>query len=116
MTALAERLRKKYFRGDHPYRIYERDVEAHLEPSHTLLDAGCGRTAPVLAKYRGRARRLIGVDLVDFDPAVEGMELYHCDLGAIPVEENCVDLMIARSVMEHVTDPAQVYREIHRGV
>jgi SAM-dependent methyltransferase len=114
MTALAQRLKDKYFSQDHPYKILEREVETLLKPCHTLLDAGCGRTAPVLVKYRGLARRLIGVDLVDFDPNVNGMELYNCDLGAIPIEENSVDVMMARSVMEHVTDPARVYSEIYR--
>ena len=114
MTELAQRLKDKHFTQDHPYQIFEREVEAHLDPAHTLLDAGCGRTAPILAKYRGKARRLIGVDLVEFDPGVEGLELYHCDLGAIPLEDGCVDVMMARSVMEHVTDPARVYSEIYR--
>lgn len=114
MTALAERLKDKYFPQDHPYRIFEREVERYLKPEHTLLDAGCGRTAPILEKYRNKARRLIGVDLVEFAPAAAGLELHHCDLGAMPVEENCVDVMMARSVMEHVTEPARVYRESYR--
>lgn len=114
MSALAQRLKDKYFGQDHPYRIFEREVETCLKSEHTLLDAGCGRTAPILSKYRGMARRLVGVDLVEFDPAVKGMELYHCDLGAIPLEDNSVDVVMSRSVMEHVTDPARVYGEIYR--
>ena len=114
MTALAQRLKDKYFQQDHPYRIFECEVDHYLEPGHTLLDAGCGRTAPILAKYRGKARRLIGVDVVDLNQTVEGLELYHCDLGEIPLDDSCVDLVMARSVMEHVTDPAKVYAEIYR--
>jgi len=114
MTALAQRLKDKYFRQDHPYRIFECEMEYYLKPEHTLLDAGCGRTAPILAKYKGKARRLIGVDLVEFGAAMPGLELYHSDLAAIPIEENCVDVMMARSVMEHVTDPARVYSESYR--
>lgn len=114
MTVLAQRLKDRYFGGDHPYRTFEREVESYLGPEHTLLDAGCGRTAPILSRYRGRARRLIGVDLVEFDPNVRGLELHRCDLGAIPLEDDCVDLIMARSVMEHVTDPARVYGEMHR--
>ena len=76
MTELTERLKERYFGDDeHPYRTFERTVERHLAPDQALLDAGCGRTAPVLAKYRGRARRLIGVDLVDFPASVPGVEL-----------------------------------------
>ena len=114
MTALAQRLKDKYFRQDHPYRIYECEVEKYLRPEHTLLDAGCGRTAPILEKYRGKARRLIGVDLVEFGAATPDLELYHCDLAEIPIEDNSVDVIMARSVMEHVTDPARVYSESYR--
>ena len=114
MTALAQRLKDKYFKQDHPYLIFEREVETSLKPWHTLLDAGCGRTAPVLDKYRKMASRLIGVDLVEFDPMVKEIELYHCNLATIPIEDNCVDIVMARSVMEHITDPALVYREMYR--
>ncbi len=114
MTALAQRLRRRYFGSAHPYHDFEREVERHLLPKHTLLDAGCGRTAPILAKYRGRARRLIGVDLVDFDKSLTDLELHHCDLASMPVASDSVDVVMARSVMEHVTDPAAVYAEIYR--
>lgn len=116
MTVLAQRLKDRYFRDDHPYQIFEREVEYHLRPDHTLLDAGCGRTAPILGKFRNRARRLIGVDLVDFAPVDDGLELHHGDLGAIPIEDSCVDIAMARSVMEHVTNPLRVYGEIHRAL
>lgn len=114
MTALAERLRDRYFRQDHPYRIFEREVERLLRSEHTLLDAGCGREAPVLSGFRGRARRLIGVDLVQFQAVKEGVELLNSDLGNIPLAEASVDLVMSRSVMEHVGDPASVYCEIFR--
>jgi SAM-dependent methyltransferase len=114
MSTLAHRLKDRYFQGDHPYCIFEREVDDRLRPDHVLLDAGCGRTAPILGKYRGRARRLIGVDLVDFDPTIQGLELHHSDLGALPLESGSVDVIMARSVMEHVTDPASVYREMYR--
>jgi ubiquinone/menaquinone biosynthesis C-methylase UbiE len=115
MTKLAERLLERYFGDDeHPYRTLERVVESQLRPEHTLLDAGCGRTAPVLVKYRGKARRLIGVDLVDFDAPVDGVELINCDLGDIPLPDATVDIVMCRSVMEHIENPAAVYREMHR--
>ena len=115
MTALAQYFKDRYFRQqDHPYRIFEREISRVLRPEHALLDAGCGRTAPILVQYRGRARRLIGVDLVEFDPSMQGLELYRGDLKAIPLESNCVDVVMARSVIEHVTEPALVFAEIHR--
>jgi SAM-dependent methyltransferase len=114
MTAFAQRLKDKYFPEDHPYRIFECEVESRLRPEHTLLDAGCGRAAPILSKYRGKARRLIGVDLVEFGTPPCDLELYHGDLATMPLDDGCVDLIMSRSVMEHVTDPAGVYREMYR--
>ena len=115
MTKLAERLQERFFgAAEHPYRTFEREVERLLRPEHTLLDAGCGRRAPVLEKYRTAAHRLIGVDLVAFDPAVKGIELYRTDLATLPIEDGCVDIVMSRSVMEHIEDPLRVYGEINR--
>lgn len=115
MTALSERLAERYFGNDeHPYRRLEREVARHLRPEDTLLDAGCGRAAPVLAKFRGKASRLIGVDLVDFDAPIDGVTLLNNDLGHLEVADSSVDIVMCRSVMEHVEDPAAVYREMHR--
>jgi len=115
MTELAQRYKDRYFADvEHPYRTFERIVGERLRPEHTLLDAGCGYTAPILSKFRGRAARLIGVDLVDFDRPLDGIELYRCDLAATALEASSVDVVMCRSVMEHVTEPLAVYREMHR--
>jgi ubiquinone/menaquinone biosynthesis C-methylase UbiE len=115
MRALAERLRTRFYGDDeHPYRIFQTEVANQLATGATLLDAGCGRTAPVLGRFRGRAARLIGVDLVDFRTDAEDLELYRGDLASIPVPDNCVDVVMARSVMEHVTQPREVYAEVFR--
>ena len=114
MTALAQRLKHKYFKDEHPYRVFEREVEHYLRPTHVLLDAGCGRSAPVLAKFTGRAGRLIGVDLVDFAHGLAGMELLNEDLGNTSLPSESVDLVMSRAVMEHITEPGRVYREIRR--
>jgi SAM-dependent methyltransferase len=53
---------------------------------------------------------LIGVDL----DAVPGVELLKQDLAHIPLASASVDVVMCRSVMEHVTDPAAVYAEIFR--
>jgi SAM-dependent methyltransferase len=118
LTELAERLRERYFGGQtHPYVVFEDTVSQLLRPEHTLLDAGCGRTAPVLVKYRGRADRLIGVDLVEFDAAAcAGLEVYKGDLVSIPVATSSVDVVMARSVMEHVEQPLETYREVFRAL
>jgi SAM-dependent methyltransferase len=115
MTELAERLKERYFGSDqHPYITFERKIDSLISSNDTLMDAGCGRTAPVLRKYRGKVRRLIGVDVVEFPSPIEGVELLNSDLARMPVMDQSVDVVISRSVMEHIADPANVYREIAR--
>lgn len=115
MTALANRLKDHFFRDeDHPYRLFEKKIHNLLKPENVLLDAGCGRTAPILSKFRGQARELIGVDLVDFTTNIEGITLIKGDLSNTGLPDNHVDLIMARSVMEHVADPCAVYKEMYR--
>lgn len=115
MTALANKLLTKYYGNTlHPYKLYEQQVERLLRPDSTLLDAGCGRTLPVLKKYQGRAQRLIGIELVEFTDTPQGIETYNADLANIPLPDACVDLIMSRSVFEHLTDPEAVYREFSR--
>lgn len=115
MSALSEKLQRKYYARDiHPYRVYEHRVDSLLKPGTTLLDAGCGRTVPVLRKYLGRATRLIGVELVEFKDIPYGIETYNADLAKLPLPDASVDLIMSRSVFEHLTDPDSVYREFSR--
>lgn len=116
MSALAERLRARFYAdAAHPYRLFERKVDALLGSGKgVLLDAGCGRTVPVLRTYLGRARRLIGIELVDFVDVPPGIETHKADLAALPVADVSVDLIMSRSVFEHLTEPAAVYREFAR--
>ncbi len=115
MTALAEKLLRKYYRdSEHPYSLFEERVGQLLRPDSVLLDAGCGRTVPVLRKFQGRAARLIGVELVDFTDVPPGIETHNSDLARLPLADASVDLIMSRSVFEHLIDPDSVYREFSR--
>mgnify|MGYP004701656237 CR=1 FL=1 len=115
MTALSEKLLRKYYSpGNHPYRLFEQRVDSLLTPNTVLLDAGCGRTVPVLRKYLGRARHLIGVELVEFTDVPDGIETHNSDLTQLPLPDASVDLIMSRSVFEHLVDPQSVYREFSR--
>jgi SAM-dependent methyltransferase len=115
MTSRVPSLIEKYF-GDweHPYRRFEREVDARIGPGCTLLDIGCGRTAPVLQKYRRRGLNLIGIDCVEFPTSIEGVELHNADITSTALPSSTVDVAMARSVIEHVSDPLGAYREIYR--
>lgn len=98
---------------EHPYRRLRRRLLDLARPGLTVLDAGCGHTAPNLQELRDSGARLIGVDLVRLEPQ-PGMELIEGDLARIPLPDASVDLIYSRSVMEHVVDPRAVYAEAAR--
>ncbi|MGH9785880.1 MAG: class I SAM-dependent methyltransferase, partial [Terriglobia bacterium] len=112
-----EGMLKRYYppRTD-PYRLFEREIGSHLQPNHTLLDAGCGRKAALLNFLAPRVVRAIGQDLVEFDASFGAgrVLLFRADLARVPLEPCSVDIVISRSVVEHLAEPAAVYRQIHR--
>ncbi len=116
ISPLAIRLRDRYYNNaSHPYRVFERHVQSLIGPqTQVLLDAGCGRTMPVLQKFQGKVPKLIGVELVDFTDVPAGIEAHNADLARLPVADSSVDLVMSRSVFEHLTDPAAVYAELAR--
>jgi SAM-dependent methyltransferase len=118
MSRPAEALIGRFFPFEsHPYRKIERAVRQRVRPGLCLLDAGCGRYAERLIRVCPGAARAIGVDLVEFTPdalAAPGIELHRGDLGALPLPDSSVDLIYSVSVMEHLENPATVYREVHR--
>lgn len=116
MTAMSDRLLRRFYADvPHPYRLFEDKIDALLPCGvRVLLDAGCGRTVPVLRKYLNRVERLIGVELVEFTDVPPGIEAFNVDLSALPLADASVDLIMSRSVFEHLTNPDAVYREFAR--
>jgi SAM-dependent methyltransferase len=115
-SSLSVRLRDRYYRSEeHPYRLFEQRVASLIGPrTQTLLDAGCGRTVPVLRTFLGKVPRLIGVELVAFTDVPDGIEVHNADLAHLPIPDSSVDLVMSRSVFEHLTDPEAVYAELAR--
>lgn len=108
-------LQKKFFKdSDHPYHKYERKVESTINKESVLLDAGCGRTAPILKKFAGKAKQLVGVDLEDPIGDLSDVQYIKGDISSIDLPDNSVDVVISRAVLEHVLDPDAVFKEISR--
>lgn len=117
MTQLAEKIKDLLFDGiPHPYRTLEAAIDEALRPGQVIVDAGCGFTAPVLTKYKNRGCRLIGIDLVDFKISDPDLELHKANLGQLPLPDDSVDIIYSRSVIEHVTNPDEVYGEFFRAL
>lgn len=117
MSSLTSKLMQRYYeRQGHPYRFFEREVERILhEGARVVLDAGCGRSAPVLEKLRAQPCLPIGMDVVDFkNPHADGIHLIQADIHKIPLGEETVECVFSRSVFEHLAAPEKVYAEIYR--
>ncbi|MDP3013799.1 MAG: class I SAM-dependent methyltransferase, partial [Candidatus Subteraquimicrobiales bacterium] len=118
MRRYSEILKEKFYGKGwlHPYKIFEQKIFDHVQPNATILDVGCGRTAPVLKKFVGLGRTLIGIDLCEFKAAGGNASPFFIksDATAISLKDNTVDLVISRSALEHLEKPDEVYREVYR--
>src|SRR5437588_9533384 len=108
-----ERLFEKYYAGRKFSRgQYQELIQEHVFPGARLLDAGCGRYLEFSREFSGNVQ-VIGIDLEEtldtrnarYPYAVRG------NLEHLPFESNHFDLIISRSVIEHLADPPQVFRE-----
>jgi SAM-dependent methyltransferase len=100
-------------------------INALLEPSFTVLDAGCGRGCLIvddpipfrqnLQTIKGKVQQVIGIDV---DP-VGKQNPYLDDFRMIdgnhwPVEDNSIDLCFSSHVVEHLPDPDAFFSEARR--
>lgn len=115
--SLTERLKEKFY-GDreHPYQTFERLIRESVTPRTVLLEAGCGRGAETLRRLARGVRTAIGIDLVDFPGPVRDASVHLCknDVCGMALRDASVDVVVARSVMEHLADPDAAYAEAAR--
>lgn len=100
----------------HPNRILERAIVSHLHPEASVLDIGCGRTAPNLVRLLDLADKLYGIDVIDFTVASDDrLRLFKNDVRDMnDIPDNSIDVAYSRAVMEHLESPERAYREIAR--
>ena len=93
------------FDNDGPLRqmIYEA-----TGPESRVLDAGAGAGDLFTYELKGKVAEMIGVDL---DPRVESNSQLdrglRADLTEIPLDDESVDVIFSRYVLEHVAEPAR---------
>jgi SAM-dependent methyltransferase len=113
----AERLKERLYGGrEHPYWTYERLIRDALTPRTVLLDAGCGRDAGTLRRLAPFAQAAIGIDRVEFSGQARASVVRVCqnDLCRMALRSSSVDVVVARSVMEHIALPDAAYAEVAR--
>jgi SAM-dependent methyltransferase len=96
-----------------------------ITPESVVLDYGAGRGKHIeneyghmarLASFRGRVKKVIGVDPDDAvfsNPTLD--EAFRMDpAGAIPLPDASVDIVFSCAVLEHVSNPEKTASEITR--
>jgi SAM-dependent methyltransferase len=117
MRSIAYKLRDRYYgNNDHPYRVYETTVKKHLNSHSVLLDAGCGREAGVLRKLIPFCEMSIGIDISSLSKQSRNEPIHFIvsDLENKALRDESIDIVVSRSVLEHIEDPLRVYQEIYR--
>jgi len=114
--ARCDELFRKYY-GNRKFHdtLYGEMIRKYLAPGQKVLDAGCGRYLKFCKDLSGTAS-MVGIDLetvleTDNRCAPFGVR---GDLGKLPFPSGHFDMVISRSVVEHLEDPPQVFREFSR--
>jgi SAM-dependent methyltransferase len=112
---------RERYRARHPNwrpatEVYESLIRQRLRPGACLLDLGCGRGG-VLEQLGDAVARPIGLD-PDWPSLREhrlpGLPRAVALAEALPLCDECVDLLVCSWVFEHLADPARALREIRR--
>ncbi len=111
-----EKLFDKYYAGRKFSRgQYKELIEQHVVSGGRLLDAGCGRDLEFSREFASDVQ-VIGVDLEEkLDTRNQRSPFaLRGDLEKLPFPPNYFDLIISRSVVEHLQNPLAVFREFQR--
>jgi ubiquinone/menaquinone biosynthesis C-methylase UbiE len=90
-----------------------------IKPDYFLLDYGAGRGALHELNFRGKVKRVAGVDpheSVLSNPFLDESKLLSLASGRIPYDDNTFDIVFSDNVMEHIQEPEIVFKEIFRVV
>lgn len=96
-------------------QLFRERILAHLGSHVMVLDLGAGAGIVEQMNFRGLAGRVCGVDL---DPRVVSNAMLDegrvANADSIPYDSNLFDVVFSDNVLEHVSDPLAVFREVVR--
>ena len=110
-----DRGRYREFENRWDDRLLRAAVLREVGPTKDLLDLGAGAGIVPEMNFKGLARRVCGVDP---DPRV--VENPYLDEGreglgeSIPYPNGTFDVVVSDNVLEHLDNPLEVFREVHR--
>ncbi len=103
-------LKQRFYSGyENPWRQFWETVYAHLQPDHSVLNAGCG--ADPSASLREKCKEVTGIDLgegvfknPDIDVPIMG------DLERLTLPPGSFDIIVCQYVVEHLKNPEACFR------
>jgi SAM-dependent methyltransferase len=104
-------LRERLYRRERPERTFVASVAQHVASSDRILDVGCGFDTATLKRLTGRR---VGVDRVEHFTPASGVQVVRADAHCLPFLSRQFDVACSRSVLEHLDDPGQMFREVAR--
>jgi SAM-dependent methyltransferase len=114
VRSLQERLYPPATRLD-PQAEFLATLEEFIRPEHHVLDLGAGAGELNRYQFKGRVRRMVGIDLDErvarnplLDKGVVG------DICRLPFADDSFDVAFAIYVLEHLADPARFTQEVSR--
>jgi len=90
-------------------------IRKYIRPGQRVLDAGCGRYMR-FCKELSDGHQVFGIDvesMLDTDNRSSPFGISG-DLSRLPFRQECFDIVISRSVIEHLDDPPKVFQEFCR--
>lgn len=90
---------------------YTELIRKYLNKKMIVLDAGCGRTFKYRDKLQDKVDKIIGIDLVKFNCSED---VLNGSLYQIPFKNKSFDLIISKSVLEHLENPTLAFKEFNR--
>jgi SAM-dependent methyltransferase len=111
-----EQLFSQYYTGRKFSRtLYLELIRKYVSPGYRVLDAGCGHYLEFSREF-SRDIQVIGVDLEEKLDTHNEASPYAVrgDLENLPFPSDFFDLIISRSVVEHLEKPLEVFEEFRR--
>jgi len=109
-------LYEHYYSGRKFHDSWYRDaIHRHLPKNCRLLDAGCGRYLRFSRELQGTAS-VVGIDMERQLETKNARAPYGVcgDVGRLPFSSGSFDMIICRSVVEHLAEPEHVFQEFAR--